>query len=261
MGVYMIPKIIHYCWFGGNQISELGAKCIDSWKKYCPDYQIILWDEKSFCIDFNKYTIEAAGEKKWAFVSDVARLNALYKYGGIYLDTDVEIVKPIDWLLDNQGVIGFEDGRRLSTSFIACEKNNNVIRELLRDYEGRSFYKSGVVDNTPNVKRITKYFIQHGLKKDNSKQIVEGFTVLPTDYLSPKNHFSKQTIITKNTHAIHHFEGSWENEEDKYKHEIIGKIMKYGIPVSLARWSAKIISVVRYRGIKGIAFETRKLFR
>ena len=124
----MIPKIIHYCWFGGNPLPPLALKCIESWKKYCPDYEIKIWDESNFDININKYATEAYEAKKWAFVSDVARLWVLYNYGGIYMDTDLEVIKPLDEFLYHKAFSGFEDEVNIPTGIIASEKNNNWIK-------------------------------------------------------------------------------------------------------------------------------------
>ena len=120
----MIPKVIHYCWFGKNPLPDDAKKCIESWKKYCPDYEIIEWNESNYDITKNKYMESAYKEKKWAFVSDYARVDVIYQYGGIYLDTDVEVKKSFNDLLDNDSIWGFEEKNFIATSTIgACKKN------------------------------------------------------------------------------------------------------------------------------------------
>ena len=135
----MIPKKIHYCWFGGNPLPEMARHCIDSWKKYCPDYEIKEWNETNFDLHFNDYVWEAFQAKKWAFITDVVRLHALVTEGGIYMDTDVEVVKPLDSLLQYEAVSGFEAEARIPTGLMACEKGQRLFVELLHDYEGSTF--------------------------------------------------------------------------------------------------------------------------
>ena len=135
-----IPKVIYYCWFGKGKMPSLAEKCIESWEKFCPDYEIICLDEENFDITQNKYAKEAYDAGKWAFVSDYARLKVLYDNGGIYLDTDVEIIKPIDNLIEENGFMGFDDNGVVSTGLgFACEKGNELVGALLKDYDDISF--------------------------------------------------------------------------------------------------------------------------
>lgn len=206
----MIPKKIHYCWFGGNPLSELAQKCIESWKKYCPDYEIIEWNESTFDINCCDYVREAYEARKWAFVSDVACLYALVNYGGIYMDTDVEVLCPLDTLLEYDAVSGFETKNRLQTGLMACLKGHPFFVELLHDYDNVCFVmKDGTYDTTTNVTRITNTCLKYGLRLDNTMQTVSGLTLLPYDYLCPKNVETKIVTITDNTLVIHHFDGSW----------------------------------------------------
>lgn len=135
----MIPKVIHYCWFGKKPLPELALKCIESWKKYCPDYEIKEWNEESFDINMYIYARQAYDAKKWAFVSDVARLYVLYQEGGIYMDTDVELLKSIDCFLENDAFSGFEDKKSVPTGIMGAVKNNNVIKEFLDEYNEAFF--------------------------------------------------------------------------------------------------------------------------
>ena len=136
-----IPKIIHYCWFGGNPLSEMEMKCIASWRKNCPDYEIKRWDESNFDIHINQYVQEAYEAKKWAFVSDYARLYLLSEYGGIYMDTDVEIVQNLDRFLVHNAFTGFEDDNHIPTAIMGAEKGHRWIKYLLSYYDGRHFYR------------------------------------------------------------------------------------------------------------------------
>ena len=136
----VIPKIIHYCWFGGKPIPEKDQRCIASWKKQCPDYEIRKWDETNYDVSKNQYMKEAYQAEKWGFVPDFARLDIIYNYGGFYLDTDVELLKPLDDLLPNKAVMGFEDGRNVSPGLIiGAEKNHSTIRLLMEVYRDRNF--------------------------------------------------------------------------------------------------------------------------
>ena len=148
----MIPKIIHYCWFGGNPLPKSAEKCIKSWKKYCPDYEIIEWNESNFDINSNQYVREAYENKKYAFVTDYVRLYAMYNYGGIYMDTDVEVLKPLDCFLDNHAFSGFESSGYIPTGLMASEKEFPLFRELLKYYGNRAFVNpDGSFDTTTNT--------------------------------------------------------------------------------------------------------------
>ena len=154
-----IPKKIHYCWFGNNELPEEQKKYIETWKKHCPDYEIKEWNEKNFDINSNKYVKEAYEAKKFAFVSDYVRLHALYNEGGIYMDTDIEVLKSFDVFLKHTAFIGFEDLKHIGTGVIGAEKGNKWIRLLLKDYDNISFYtKNGEIDLTTNreKKAITR---------------------------------------------------------------------------------------------------------
>lgn len=218
----MIPKKIHYCWFGGKPLPELAIKCIESWKKYCPDYEIIEWNETNFDINCCNYVKEAYAAKKWAFVSDVARLYALVNYGGVYMDTDVEVLKPLDDILNYEAVSGFENEKCIPTGLMACEKNQPLFSELFHEYDNIHFLKKdGSFDLTTNVTRITNTCLKYGLKLDNSFQIINGFALFPNDYFCPKDYASKKLNLTKNTYTIHHFAGSWVPKSSKLKYKIL----------------------------------------
>ena len=217
----MIPKKIHYCWFGGNEKPDLVKKCIDSWKEKCPGYEIIEWNESTFDIEINKYVKDAYNSKKWAFVSDVARLKALVQEGGIYMDTDVEVIKSLDSFLQYRSVMGFESDEYLSTAFIASEKNNSLFREMLEKYNNLKFYNDdGSIDFVTNVQRLTELCVQYGLKLDGSFQRLENITIFPSDYFSPKNYKTGELNLSERTVCIHHFDGSWIPEDLQYEQMI-----------------------------------------
>ena len=208
----MIPKIIHYCWFGGKALPVLAEKCIESWKKYCPDYKLMLWNESNFDLNSNAYVREAYDAKKFAFVTDYVRLWALYNYGGIYMDTDVEVLKPLDRFLGHQAFSGFESFDRVPTGIMASEQFGEWVARELEYYQGRHFLKEdGSSDMTTNVTIITNNLVKEGFKLNNTYQEHNGIvTMYPCEYFCPKDYKSKELVFfTENTHAIHHFSGSW----------------------------------------------------
>ena len=212
----MIPKVIHYCWFGGNPLPPLAVKCIKSWRMVCPDYEIIEWNERNFNVELNRYTREAYASKKWAFVSDVARLHILYNHGGIYMDTDVELKKPMDVFLENQGFSGFESPEYVQTGVMGCERQYGLFKEFLDYYKDKKFInEDGSLDTTTNVAIITGVVSNYGLIKDNSMQTIKGFKLYPNDYFCPKDFSTGKITITPNTVAVHHFNASWFTDEQR----------------------------------------------
>lgn len=216
----MIPRIIHYCWFGQNPLPPLAVKCIESWKRYCPGYEIKEWSEDNFDIHCCQYVEEAYSAKKWAFVTDYVRLYVLKEFGGIYMDTDVEVLKPLDRFLVHPAFSGFEQQTSIPTGIIASEKKNLWISHLLSYYKERSFIKpDGNYDFTTNVEIITKMTTQkYRFTPNNTYQQLSNDVVLyPTEYFCPKNYLTGETILTINSHTIHHFNGSWLTRTQKIK--------------------------------------------
>lgn len=229
----MIPKIIHYCWFGGNEKPDDVKLCIKSWKEYLPDYTIIEWNESNINIlGQNQYVREAYECKKWAFVSDYVRLKVLYEFGGIYFDTDVEVFKSFDSLIENTCFFGFESKDYLSTAVIACEKNNFIINEFLKYYENRKFIKDdGKLDMTTNVTILTKILIKHGLKRNGKKQIIsDSIVVYPQYFFSSNDFINIFGFYRKDIYAYHHCAASWydkiqrKNKISLVKHYLIGML-------------------------------------
>ena len=212
----MIPKKIHYCWFGRGKMPELAMKCIASWKKYLPEYEIKEWNEDNFDLDLYPYVREAYDNRKFAFVTDVVRLYALYHEGGIYMDTDVEVLKPLDSLLVYDAVSGFESPTQIPTGLMACREGHPFFKELLDEYDGLHFKREdGSLDMTTNVTRITNACLKYGFVPNNKLQTVNGFTFLPKDYLCPKSYADGKIYLSDNTLTIHHFAGSWLTGRDK----------------------------------------------
>ena len=207
-----IPKIIHYCWFGGGLISEADRKCMESWQKFCPDYRIMRWDETNFEISANRYAQQAYEAKKYAFVSDYARLAVVYEYGGIYLDTDVELVRPLDELLELPGFMGFQNNNEVATGlgFGAC-KGNPVVQALLRDYDALDFIKAdGSVDLTPCPERNTKVLQTLGVRVDGTRQSIAEMEIFPAEYFCPMEFATRKLRVTPKTYSIHRYAESWK---------------------------------------------------
>lgn len=208
----MIPKIIHCCWFGGTRLPKAVQKYLRIWRKRLPNYEIKIWTEQEFDItQSNAYVKQAYECKKFAFVSDYVRLYALYKYGGIYLDTDVEVLKSFDSFLHHSAFMCFEDYDKLSTAIIATEPNADWVWNLLQGYEERVFLVDGRMDLTTNVEYITGMFKQYGLKLNGEKQSVQDVVIYPSEYFSPKSWGTGKYTITDNTVTVHHFAGTWHS--------------------------------------------------
>lgn len=207
----MIPKVVHYCWFGRGEKPALAIKCIESWKKFLPDYEIKEWNEDNFDVTQNQYVREAYKARKFAFVTDFVRLYALYHEGGVYMDTDVETVGNFDKFLHHHAFSGFETDGNVPTGMMAAEKGSVWAKELLDMYDNRKFIKDdGSFDMLTNTKVITKYMLDKGLVQNNTYQDFDGLcTMYPAEYFCPKDHRTGKIKITSNTVCIHHFAGSW----------------------------------------------------
>lgn len=218
----MIPKIIHYCWFGNNPKPELAKKCIESWKKYLPDYEIIEWNEQNFDVNSNAYCKEAHEKGKWAFITDYVRVKALYEYGGIYMDTDVEVLKPLDKFLTLKSFSGFEREDSIQTGIMASEKGTELFSKLMHYYDDKHFIKdNGELDLTPNTVTITNILLDCGLQLNNKKQTVIEFTLFPCEFFCPKDYRTNKITLTNNTYTIHHFNGSWQPKSKRIKYRIL----------------------------------------
>lgn len=243
----MIPKILHYCWFGNGEMPELTLKCLDSWRKYLPDYKIIVWNEGNFDVNMYRFSSEAYKEKKYAFVADVCRLYALKNMGGIYLDTDVEFIRPLDEdMLNNKAFTGFEDNLLLSSAIMGSEKDGKWINDLLLYYNNRSFYlKDGEHDINPNTEIITAFMkTKKGVRINNTYQKIEKYcTIYPSDYFCPKSWKTLKIKKTNNTYCIHHFAGSWLHR----KGSLLGRLANFLLGKRIANSLSEI-----YRGKKRI---------
>ena len=231
-----IPKIIHYCWFGGNEKPDSVIKYMESWKKYSPDYEIIEWNEETFDIDSYDFARQAYNAGKFAFVTDIVRLYAIYNYGGIYMDTDVEVLKPLDSLLRYEGFSGFEDDTHIPTGIMAGEKGNRWFLEQLDYYTNRQFkMENGELDLTTNVEIITnKSKKDHGFIANGKFQILKyGFVIFPKDYFCPKSPATGIIELTENSYTIHHFSGTWVSTKEKQHSDQFNKIVQiFGIRIA-----------------------------
>jgi hypothetical protein len=238
----MIPKILHYAWFGEKEIPKEALNCIDSWRRLCPDYELKLWNEKNYDSSKCNYIRDAYSNKKWAFVTDFLRLDVLYEYGGVYLDTDVELIKSLDSLLERKLFVGMEkkDGKLLvnTGSGIGAIAHHPIIKAMKNDYFGIDFVlPAGQLNLTPCSKIQTALLKKYGVRMINEIQEFDNFTVFPTDYFCPLNYDTGEIDITKNTYSIHRYHTTWESElrrdiiecrrvlRKKYKSELLIKIV------------------------------------
>ena len=208
----MIPKKIHYCWFGKKEKPEIVKKCIKSWKDVLNEYEIIEWNEDNFDIDSNKFVRQAYDAEKFAFVSDYVRVYALYNYGGIYLDTDVEVYKKFNnEILNNESFWGFEEKDFIATSTIGAIKGNNLIKQFLDYYKDKNFFEDdGSIDTLTNVAIVSDMVKKFGIRLDGSYQRIEGIaTIYPQEYFSPYDYINCYSKETENTYTMHHYYKSW----------------------------------------------------
>jgi len=217
----LIPKVIHYCWFSGSEMPEKFKRCIGSWKKYCPDYDIRRWDESNYDINKNPYMKAAYKHQKWGFVPDYARLDILYQYGDIYMDTDVELVRGLDELLYQSAFCGVEKWGNINMGGCSgAVAGHPVIQKMLEAREGISFIRE---DGSLNLETCgiyeTKPLIREGMQVDNQVQTVGGMTVYSSDYFSPYDYMSGEITMTENTFSIHHFNGGWLDQRAKEQRE------------------------------------------
>lgn len=244
-----IPSTIHYFWINDGEMPELVKKCIKSWENKLPDFKIKYWNAENFNINICQYTKEAFEAKKYAFVSDYARLYVLYHEGGIYLDTDVEVLKNFDDLLDNPAFAGFENDHAIATCILGSQKGNPIFKKLLDYYSTKSFIlPNGEYDLTPNPVPVTNTLQKEGIIINGQKQKIKNIVIYSRDYFCPYNRATETLNITEHTYCIHHFNGGWISDEKK---KIITKrkqiIQKYG---KLAGYIYYGIGVIKCNGFR-----------
>ncbi len=244
-----IPKIIHYCWLSGEPYSDLIQKCIRSWKDKLPDYEIKLWNTDNFDVNICRYTREAFQAKKYQFVSDYVRLYALYHEGGIYLDSDIEVLRKFDDLLDEKAFTGFDSNHAIAAWIFGSEKGNPLFKELLEYYDDKSFLLAdGTYDLTPNPVPITKICKQHGLVLNGKEQKLDYISVYPFDFFAPYDRTHENLDITERTYCIHYHNWSWIPEEKKelaYKRREI--IKKYGKCAGYLYYGIGVLKIEGFR--------------
>ncbi len=209
----MIPKKIHYCWFGGNPKPDSVQKCINSWKRFCPDYEIIEWNESNFdihCMPFVEQAIEA---KKYAFASDVARLMVVYENGGLYFDTDVEVVRNFDALLENQAFLGFESNEYVNSGLgFGSEAGIDFFREHIDAYRDKVFINEDGSFNMIACPYVaTELLVEKGFVQNGQEQLVDNVRIFPTDYFNPFDSITGKLNKTNNTYSIHWYDASWSD--------------------------------------------------
>ncbi len=258
----MIPKKIHYCWFGGNPLTEIAKKCIDSWKKFFPDYEIIEWNEQNFDVYCNDYVKEAYENKKWAFVSDYARFKILYEEGGLYFDTDVEVVKDMSKIIEQGSFMGAESLTTVNPGLgIGASKGLEFYKIVLEDYE-KSHFKNedGTINLTTIVERTTKFLEKYGLKEINKIENFKEITIYPKEYFCPINYETNELTLTDETYSIHHYTASWYDETQKCALKLKRKFNRF-LPKRIADISAMFFAKLKCEGFRSClkwVFKKRK---
>lgn len=248
----MIPKIIHYCWFGHNPLPSSAIKCINSWKTFFPDYEIKEWNEDNFDVNIIPYTQEAYEAKKYAFVSDYARFWILYKYGGLYFDTDVEVIKPMDDIVAQGPFMGFEKPNENIKGSIAmpapglgllAEQGQPIYKEILNYYDGIHYCdENGVMLPGTVVQHVTKVLEKYGLKTNNEIQVIGGITIYPSDVFCPMDSTTGIIDIKPNTVSIHHYTCSWMDQKSlRFRLHLLKNKL---ISIFGAKWVLKLSNIL-----------------
>ena len=206
----MIPKVIHYCWFGKNKKPKSVQECINSWKKHCPDYKIIEWNEDNFDVNYNAYTRFCFENKKWAFLSDLARLLIINEQGGIYFDTDVEIVKKFDELIQYEAFYGFENKKYIATGLgFGAVSHHMTVESMIQKYNELVPDENGNFPLISCPQLNTEALLPYGLELNGKKQMIGGALILPLEYMNPYDDPTGVLKKTKNTVSIHWYSKSW----------------------------------------------------
>lgn len=244
----MIPKVIHYCWFGGNSLPDLAEKCIASWKKYLPDYEIKEWNETNFDLNCCAYVKEAYEAKKWAFVSDYARFWILYNYGGLYFDTDVEIIKDMSDIIKKGAFMGCETSDKYTSGFgmavnpglgIGVTSGCALYREILKEYNCSHFLNDDGTNNYLTiVDRTTEILKRHGFISNDKIQKVADVYIYPKEFFCPMDYATGKVEITENSRSIHWYDASWLDDHMKKRRmnaEKIRNLFKGNLGVRLSK--------------------------
>lgn len=267
-----IPRVIHYCWFGGNALGEKEVRCIESWKRFLPDCEIKRWDESNFDVRCCDYVSEAYDAKKWAFVSDYARFKILNEEGGLYFDTDVEVVADMGDIIDAGPFLGIQADRPDSDDALpdfvptvapglgmGSQPGSALYREVLDSYEsGHFLLPDGSYDLMTVVDRTTNILRGHGLRFVEGVQRVAGINIYPSEYFNPKDFWSGAITITSNTKSIHHFSMSWLSPRQIEEHQLVRRLMERGCSLRFAYGVAKWYMTIRYVDVARVV---RKLLK
>ena len=223
----MIPKTIHYCWFGRGEKPKLAKKCIESWKNICPDYEIIEWNEDNFDIDRYPYASYCHRTKKWAFLSDFVRLVVTYENGGIYFDTDVELIKRPDDLLNFEAFFGFENDDFVATGLgFGCEANNQAVGAMLREYFEMKPDENGEFQVVGCPKLNTKALLPLGLITNGERQSIEHAEIFPVDYFNPFDDTTGRLNKTDNTYSINRYGKSWMDKKKVIRSKLLRSVRR-----------------------------------
>ena len=250
----MIPKKIHYCWFGGNPLPKEAIKCIESWKKFCPDYEIIEWNESNYDLNKNEYVKFTYENKKFAFLSDYVRLDIIYNEGGIYLDTDMEITKDISDILLNECFLGVEDSGLINSAVIgAKEPHNKFIDELIKSYDEKEKFNSEDIYAMTIPRQITEKLNKLGFNKEfnDIQKFYDGKVVVyPREYFYPLSYDHQDNKFTANSCMIHHYDSTWASKPEKAKlffrrHNMKFMLRSVDICVSIKMRICRIINKLR----------------
>lgn len=254
----MIPKIIHYCWFGKGELPEKARKCIASWKRFCPDYELIQWNEDNYEIPNIPFLKKAYEDRKWSFVTDYVRLDAVHRMGGIYFDTDVELLKPIDELLSYQAYFGFEEATTVNTGLgFGAEKHCGILQEMMQCYDRllpcqtdeEYFQHTCPIVQTPILEK-------RGLLLNGKTQMLGDIMVFSAEYMNPRDYMTGQLCKTENTISIHWYDASWQSLADQKVLELRHKLTPI-FGVKNAWRIAVLIQYTRYKGLR----ETLRYYR
>jgi len=251
----MIPKIIHYCWFGGNPLPKMALKCIASWKKFFPGWEIKEWNESNFDVHAIPYIAEAYGAKKYAFVSDYARFKILHDYGGVYFDTDVEVIAPMADIILKGNFMGCEKEYKPDASpqnlcvapglGMGAEAGLDFYNKILDFYKSIHFMlPNGKLNQETVVSYTTKLLCQSGLQNTNSVQCIENINIYPKEYFCPIDYDDQSVKMTENTRSIHHYASSWMNKEDIRTFELKRKL--YFLPNKIGWKFARLFAILHF---------------